>query len=183
MKDHRIHLIIVILVLIPSLSLTGCDHAKNLEKEHLNQSTNYSSRVVVLYFGNESSLYLVPEKRHIRVPTNPSTKDMATAIIENLIAGPSNPALSPTFPPETKLREVQISRDLAIVDFSQELTSRHEGSITAEAMTIGSLVNSLTELEAIQEVQILIEGQRVDSLLGYWDTSRPIQRNEFLLNN
>ena len=181
MKDRRPYLTVVILSLILSLALSGCDHAIEDNDENINKSTNYSTKVVVLYFGDESSLYLEPEKRHIRLPKNPSTKDMAAAIIENLIAGPNDPALSPTFPPETRLREVQISKDLAIVDFSQELTSRHEGSITAEAMTIGSLVNSLTELDAIQEVQILVEGQKVDSLLGYWDTSHPIQRNEFLL--
>ena len=44
-------------------------------------------------------------------------------------------------------------------------------------MTIMSLVNSLTELSEIEKVQMMVEGEEIDSLLGHWDTSQPIERD------
>ena len=70
---------------------------------------------------------------------------------------------------------------MATVDFSKELKTKHWGGSTGESMTIMSIVNSLTELPGIEKVQILIEGQKEDTLAGHWDLSSPISRDESII--
>jgi len=44
-------------------------------------------------------------------------------------------------------------------------------------MTIYSLVNSLTDLQGIQQVQLLVEGQKLETLKGHLEISQPLTRN------
>ena len=51
-----------------------------------------------------------------------------------------------------------------------------------ELMTVYTIVNALlTNLPTLQEVQILIGGQEVDTLAGHVDLRRPLRKNEGLL--
>lgn len=179
MKHRIAHATCLFLLLSLIMVVAGCDRSANTPKNP--QQPTVTEKEVSLYFSDDQAMYLVPEKRSIQVKKDASAEDIAAGIINALIEGPKATDLSPTFPPETKLRGVKIESDLATVDFSQELTSKHWGGSTGEAMTLGSLVNSLTDLDGIKRVQILLEGEKVDSLLGHFDTSEPLERNEELL--
>ena len=48
-------------------------------------------------------------------------------------------------------------------------------------MTLNSIANTLTELDSIDKVQLLIEGKKVESLVGHWDTTVPLERNEDII--
>ena len=48
-------------------------------------------------------------------------------------------------------------------------------------MTISSIVNSLTELEGIEAVIILINGETQETLAGHLDISEPFGRFETML--
>jgi germination protein M len=45
-------------------------------------------------------------------------------------------------------------------------------------MTVYSIVNSLTEISPIKGVQILVEGNERNSLVGHVDISMPLLRDE-----
>lgn len=133
---------------------------------------------VVLYFSDEQAEYLVPEKREVKLQKNEST---AEAIVKALISGPENKKLGITIPAGTKLRSITIKDNIAYVDFSEEIKTKHWGGSTGESMTIFSIVNSLTELKEIKQVQILIAGKEQDSLAGHLDISQPISRDPGLI--
>ncbi|MDI6895284.1 MAG: GerMN domain-containing protein [Bacillota bacterium] len=46
---------------------------------------------------------------------------------------------------------------------------------------MAAIVNTLTEFPDIRQVQILVEGRKVESLAGHADVSRPLTRNERLI--
>ena len=55
------------------------------------------------------------------------------------------------------------------------------GGSTGEEMLVGSVVNTLTEFPEIQKVQILVDGQEVETLSGHMDLSQPLPRMTELL--
>ena len=48
------------------------------------------------------------------------------------------------------------------------------GGSTGELLAVYSLVNTLTQLPQVAAVQILVEGEVVDSLFGHVDVSSPL---------
>ena len=90
---------------------------------------------------------------------------MKIAVLE-LIEGPSNEDLRKTLPPETRLLSIVVNDGVAVVDFSQEFQTKHWGGSAGEGLTIQSLVKTLTSIEGIDKVQVLIQGEVIDSLVG-----------------
>ncbi|WP_066639158.1 GerMN domain-containing protein [Desulfolucanica intricata] len=132
---------------------------------------------VVLYFGNKEG-YLEPVKREI-----PKVQGIAKAAMLELIKGPgASSGLQPTIPQGTALRSVSIKENgLAVVDFSSQLKSRHWGGSTGESLTVYSIVNTLTQFPSIKEVQILVEGQKPETLSGHIALDRPLTRNSSII--
>lgn len=128
---------------------------------------------VNLYFSDYQAMYLVPEKRKISMPSS-----LAKQVVIEIINGPKNSNLYPTIPKGTQLNELYIADDIAYVDLSDEVSKNHPGGSSAELMTVYSIVNTLTEIPPIKGVQILIEGNERESLVGHVDISKPLLRDE-----
>ncbi len=128
---------------------------------------------VNLYFSDSQAMYLVPEKRKIL-----KTSTLARHIVSELIKGPVSPGLHPTIPEGTSINEVYIAGDIAYIDLSEEVFKNHPGGSSGELMTVYSMVNTLTEIPPIRSVQILVEGNERESLVGHVDISRPLLRDE-----
>lgn len=133
---------------------------------------------ITLYFGDTQGEHLLPEIRQI-----PETSTVAKIAIEELIKGPSLKESThvKTIPPEAKVLNVDIIKGVAYVNFSQELITKHWGGSSGEQMTIGSIVDTLTEFKNIQKVQIMVNGKAVDTIAGHLDTSQPLTRDESLI--
>lgn len=132
---------------------------------------------VNLYFSDSQAMYLIPEKRKIsQIPS------IVRQAVNELIKGPENSELYPTIPKGTQVNEVYIADDIAYIDLSEEIFKNHPGGSSGELMTVYSIVNTLTEIPPIKSVQILVEGNERESLVGHVDISRPLQflflRNE-----
>ena len=128
---------------------------------------------VNLYFSNSQAMYLEPEKRKIS-----QTPSLARQVVIELIKGPENSELYPTIPQGTQVNEVYIADDIVYVDLSEEIFKNHPGGSSGELMTVYSIVNTLTEILPIKGVQILVEGNEKDSLVGHIDISMPLLRDE-----
>ena len=128
---------------------------------------------VNLYFPDSQAMYLVSEKRKI-----PQTTSLAKQVVIELIKGPTSSSLYPTIPQGTSINEVYIAGDIAYIDLSEEVFKNHPGGIGGELMTVYSIVNSLTEISPIKGVQILVEGNERNSLVGHVDISMPLLRDE-----
>lgn len=133
---------------------------------------------VNLYFSDIMGLYLVPETRTIEVKQSESIESQ---IIEQLILGPETEDLFSTLPPETKIRNIKTEEGICYVDLSSDFITKHSGGSSAEILTIYSIVNSLTDLDYVNSVQFLIEGEKVNTL-GELDISKTFERNEDLIS-
>jgi germination protein M len=128
---------------------------------------------VNLYFSDSQAMYLVSEKRKI-----PQTTSLAKQVVVELIKGPDSSDLYSTIPEGTRVNEVYIADDIVYVDLSEEVFKNHPGGSSGELMTVYSIVNSLTEISPIKGVQILVEGNERNSLVGHVDISMPLLRDE-----
>lgn len=135
---------------------------------------------LLLYFGDKQAMYLLPEKRTVRLAQDETYDERA---VKELIAGPKAEDHVRTIPPEAQLLSLEIVEGVAYVNFSKEIQTKHWGGSTGEMFTIMSVVDTLTENPSIKAVQFLVEGKRVESLVGHADTTRPIERNESLIKS
>lgn len=132
---------------------------------------------VTLYFSDEQAENLVPEARVMRK----GKESLPELIIKGLIAGPKQAGHYKTIPETARLLSVRVEDEVAYVNFSQEFQTDHWGGSAGDIQTIYSVVNSLTELENIEAVQFLLEGEVEEAILGHVDTSQPIKRDASLL--
>lgn len=138
-----------------------------------------ATQEVNLYFSDEQAMYLVAEKRSIQAQAD--QRQLATAVVNELIAGPQQARLHPTMPQGSRLISLEIGGGLATVNLNQDFQSKHSGGSTGEMMTIYSLVNSLTDLQGIQQVQLLVEGKKLETLKGHLEISQPLTRNSDII--
>ncbi|MBI2881822.1 MAG: GerMN domain-containing protein [Candidatus Tectomicrobia bacterium] len=132
-------------------------------------------RRFVLLFAATDGEGLRPEPRELREP--PALHDAVRQVLDELIQGP-RAGLVETLPRGVRILEVFLDgQGTAYVDFSKELSTAHPGGAWAEALTVASIVQTLTaNFEAIQKVAILVEGKSVETLAGHVDIRRPLTR-------
>jgi len=128
---------------------------------------------VTLYFSDENAQFLVPESRRI-----PLTDYPAKLAVEELIKGPENSRLYPTVPQATKVNGLYVSDRIAYIDLSSEVIQNHPGGSTGELLTIYSIVMTLTSFPDIDKVQLLVDGNSGETLVGHVDTSIPLERDD-----
>ena len=130
----------------------------------------------VLFYVAEDGTALVRAAREVAFGED--TLARARIIAEEQLAPPPAPLISP-FPEGTTLRAVYLADGGdAFVDLSREVTLAHPGGSLDELFTVYALVNALTtNLPEITAVQILVEGQEVDTLAGHVDLRRPLALN------
>jgi len=135
-----------------------------------------------LYFASEDGLRLVPVESEVALAEGVVAQ--ARSIIEAQLSAPAPPPLASTIPQGATLRGIFVSeRNEAFVDLDPSIRTAHPGGTWQELMTVYTIVNALlVNLPNLQDVQILIGGQEVDTLAGHVDLRRPLRKNEGLIN-
>lgn len=138
------------------------------------------TRKVHLYFADRKGNYLQAEERKILVE---DTISAIEAIIAALLEGPDDPKLVSTIPAGSRLLHIFVTDDgTAYLDFSSELSRLHPGGITAERLTLYTIVNSLVlNLEQVERVQLLFEGKPASTLSGHLDIRQAKTANLLLV--
>jgi len=135
--------------------------------------------VVTLYFGHPDGKHLKPEVRKI-----PKVEGIARATIGELLKGAADPDVSPLIPDGTELRDINVRPDgTCVVDFSHQLLDSESPGSGTGLLAVYSIVDTLTEFPTVQQVEILVDGQRVDSSLAELDLSQPIARDDSLIKD
>jgi hypothetical protein len=129
-----------------------------------------------LFYVSENGMRLKPEEREVLF--GEGTAEQARRIIEAQLEPPAAPTVS-AIPSGTTLKELFISdRGEAYVNLSAEVARNHPGGSIDEILTVYTIVDALTDnLPAITAVQILIDGQEVDTLAGHVDLRRPLGKS------
>ena len=186
-------ILVLALTLLCAMVLAGCDEQKQGEagsKTVVSSSSGSSSSSssssqsgskaqlvnIKVYYPDENATGLVAVEKSIK-----DTGNKYQAAVEALMAGTEKKGLANVFPKKAKLLQVTVSGKVAKVDFSRELQKNFVGGSTGEEMLVGSVVNTLTEFPEIQKVQILVDGQEVETLSGHMDLSQPLPRMTELL--
>ncbi|MCY4506882.1 MAG: GerMN domain-containing protein [Acidobacteria bacterium] len=154
----------------PAVSTGGAD----------DRSAAGAQTVSTLYYVSGDGMRLVGVPRRLARRANPTAQ--ARAILEQQLAAPPAPLVSP-IPPGTGLRAVYLTGDGdAFVDLTEEIALGHSGGSREELFTVYAIVNALaTNLAAVDAVQILVDGVEVDTLVGHVDLQRPLRQNLDLL--
>lgn len=135
-----------------------------------------TERVVTLYFSSPGGEGLQPEARTMRAAATP--EEEIRLVTEALIEGPRRQSLVRTINPDVRLLNVFVVDDLVVLDFGSELQTTHIGGSAAELLTIYSIVDTITtNFPSIERVQLLVEGEMIDTLAGNVDTRYPFRRN------
>ncbi|MBD5149435.1 MAG: GerMN domain-containing protein [Oscillibacter sp.] len=122
--------------------------------------------------GEEGALiyYLVPEedarggdriralRERLDLPEEADDQTTARAVVERLLAGPSEEPLESPLPEDVKLLDVEVRDRMAYVDLSAEL-----GELSGVELALADycLTLSLTELEGVRAVIITAQGRQV----------------------
>jgi germination protein M len=109
------------------------------------------------------------------------TKELAKATLEHMVAGSAGDAalagtgLHNILPEGTQIRGISINNGLAKVDLSKEALN-HKTAQDEQAM-VDAVVWSMTGLDGVNKVQLLVEGRVQPTLKMGTATSDPISRN------
>ena len=125
-----------------------------------------------LYYVSEDGTRLVPASRQVLYGATPA--EQARRIVEAQLETP--PDRASALPPGTEVRSVVLTdKGEAYVDLSSAVRTGHTGGSLDEALAVYAIVNALTvNMPDIVGVQILIDGQEVDSLAGHLDLRFPL---------
>ncbi|MDP4160257.1 MAG: GerMN domain-containing protein, partial [Bacillota bacterium] len=136
------------------------------------QPTPHSIKLT-LYFPNSDATGLVATDRTVTL----NDEEIIKAMFKELTTPPSG--LEKPLPQGTTLLSASVSTDgVATISLSKEFQKNFKGGSAGEQMTIYSIVNTLTTLSNVHSVQFLLEGKKLDGILGNLATDTPLTRNE-----
>lgn len=121
-----------------------------------NEINTYELTKVKLYFANETGDKLIAAYREKHYSTNTALERF---VVEELIAGPSGQieGLYPSINPQTKIINVMTKDGICYVNLDSSFLTVVNNVSTEVA--VYSIVNSLVELNNVNKVQILINGE------------------------
>ncbi len=164
-------IIIIISVVLIILIISGISFYfinKSNSNNSNNQITEYTPQeemsddemrktIVSIYFKNIETNTLVPESVCIDVKElaeNPYLK-----LLNLLLVGPANDKLECPLPEDTKINNATLKGNTVYVDLSKEFIDNAPAGVEEEGLIIYSIVNTLTELNEVSGVKILINGE------------------------
>lgn len=126
---------------------------------------------ILVYYATPDAMGLVGLP--VRVPQDQVTPE---GVLQALFEGPRELAgYRNPIPEGGEVQWVRVQGALATVSLNQELVDNHPGGSAGELLTVYSMVHTLTQLPAIERVQFLVEGHRVETLVGHLALDRPLE--------
>ncbi|AOT68801.1 GerMN domain-containing protein [Geosporobacter ferrireducens] len=178
--------IVVLCILILGLVLTGCkkeDPAAGQDKneeqgkpaavENINEATELLD--YVLYFRHKDKPFLFDEAYSVeKNDERLKNKTMEEFILHEAIETEGFGEYLNAVPKGTKLLSVERQQNVLVVNLSKEFVQGQKGTSNDTLLSIATIVNALTVQPENEKVQILIEGEKVDTINGI-DCREPFQ--------
>ncbi len=129
---------------------------------------------------------IIPPKVNVYLPKVSPRGELGYDTKEVAVSPSNNPYRAPFeyllrhasgFPQGTRLLRAERRDDTLILDFSKELTQNFTGGSDEEAALINALTRTARSFPDIRKLQVLVEGQSVESIGGHIDTSAPLSVN------
>lgn len=168
MKSKKFFIIVIVLLLCAMLVLTFMKiFNKNEEIAEITpgeEMTEEQERqtIISLYYINNETNTLVPEARVI--DAKELLESPYKVLVEYLSNKPRSENLKNSIPEGTKVNNVGLSGDIVTIDLSKEfIENQEEKSIE---LAINAIVNTLTELNEVNSIKILIDGEERNEVTG-----------------
>ena len=129
--------------------ISGSDFLDNTGDD----TNQYLRADLVLYFANAEGNALVTETQSVVYSNNLS---LERVVLNQLLEGPSLEGSMATIPSTVRVQGVTVRDGVCYVDFDS--TFLEDTANVTDAIVIYSIVNSLTELSTISQVQITVNG-------------------------
>ena len=170
MKNKNIILLFsILLIIIFLIGFFSIKFAKN-KKANENQNeyvpqeeiSNEQLRetIVSLYFPDKETNMLKPEARLVNVKE--LIQSPFNVLVSLLVEGPKNEKLSKIIPDNTKLLNSSLEGECLTLDFSEEILNYDKHNEKSKDNLINSIVNTVTELNEVNKVKFLVNGQTND---------------------
>jgi len=157
MKKWIIIIISILLVIVFGILLFN----SNVEVEYVPETeiaeVDLRKTMVTLYFQSAENKELQKETRLI--DSKDLLLDPYAELLNMLISGPESEFLQKTVPEGTKLLSVELKGECLNINLSKEFIENASQDEAEKKNYIYSIVNTVTELNEVNSVKILIEGQ------------------------
>lgn len=133
------------------------------------------SRVeLTVYYTDRQRRYLIAEELSVSLATE---DDVVACLIDALLTPPENATLYSALPADTRLLDYSIDDGTCTINFSAEFERTAWSRVEAQRLTLLAVVNTLTQLEEIQQVEFCTEGNLLVQYQGL-SISGPFLRDE-----
>ena len=164
MKNKRILILfiisVILIVVIGYFAIKIVKQKKNndeyIPQEEISDDQSRET-IVSLYFADKETGLLKPEARLVNVKD--LIKSPYNTLVELLISGPKNDKLKVVIPENTKLLNVSLDKECLTLDFSSEILNYNKDDSMLKNNLIYSIVNTVTELNEVNKVKFLVNGQ------------------------
>lgn len=148
---------IIVLLIAIIIGIGALIYYRNDENsKEIIDNSEINETKIVLYFSNLETGELVKEYRNVKLED--VKNNMEETIVKELLKGPENVELISAIPSGTKINNIILEDNKIIIDFSNEFKEEVEDELK-NLHKIYSVVNSLTEITEINEVEIRVEGK------------------------
>lgn len=170
MNKKKIFLILLILIII-GLIIYFITNNISITKSQNDEYSDYTPQeeisdkqvnqtIVNLYFINKETNKLQSEGQLVNA--NELLKNPYKLIINKLLNGPSDKSLKSIFPENTRLIDANLNDNCVIINFSEELLNFKND--TERFNMINCLLNSLTQLNEVTSIKILVNNEIRDGI-------------------
>ena len=133
---------------------------------------------IILYYPNDEMEFLLPEIRVI----SKTNKKIEELVVAELLKGTTKKSLKTIISNNVKPLSIEIIDGTAYVSLSSNILDR-EYSEKEEAFVVYSIVNTLTSIQGVEKVQILIDGKSKDVLYKHYSIREPLEFSHLIVNN
>ncbi len=176
---------LIMLVLVIMANLISCSIDRFVETSPVNENSNVVGSeperdevTITVYYanddyimaGDDSSGKIIPVEKYVSV----RDKTIEEIIVAELQKEPGEEKLT-TLLANLNILSVETVEGITYVDISGEHLS---GGSLIESMILLQLVYSLTELDEVEAVQVLVDGSKAESLMGHIEIWEPLTRED-----
>jgi germination protein M len=176
-SKHRAQLTLFVALGSFAVFLSACSHQPSVAPPPVVSSVPspvpFDGHVTIYEVAEASQTSLADDNGlvPVNIMVNAEAKDPAREALEAL----ANSKRSP-LPSGTSILDIAINQSsgLATVNFSHQFKDNFPGGDTREAQVLNSVLATLGQFAVVQNVQFLVDGEKLDSLGGTQDLSSPL---------
>lgn len=175
---------VIISIMILSAIFCGCekkqptakkDDKTTLQTQQASEKTNNETELTLYVATSDAML------KKIMVKTKLGEKTKEEAVVDLLVKGVDDDGLISVIPSETKINSVEIADGTCTVDLSSDFSDEKIIGTADRTLAVYSIVNSLAELDEVENVQFLIEGEKQE-IFGDFLFDEPFVADETLIS-